>query len=70
MADFENQLKPVDFNFDLRKNRDWFELEREIAVHIRKIAFEKKIPTRILVNQGSLRNVQYIVILSNDGADR
>jgi hypothetical protein len=23
MADFEDQLKPVDFKFDLRKNRDW-----------------------------------------------
>jgi len=51
MADFEDQLKPVDFKFDLRKNRDWVELEREIAVHLRKIAIEKKIPTRILVNQ-------------------
>jgi hypothetical protein len=51
MADFEDQLKPVDFKFDLRKNRDWVELEREIAVHLRKIAVEKKIPTRMLVNQ-------------------
>jgi hypothetical protein len=51
MADIENQLKPVDFKFDLRKNRDWVELEREIAVHLRKLAIEKKIPTRILVNQ-------------------
>ena len=51
MADFEDQLKPVDFKFDLRKNRDWVELERELAVNLRKIAIEKKIPTRILVNQ-------------------
>jgi len=51
MANFEDQLKPVDFKFDLRKNRDWVELEREIAVHLRKIAIKKKIPTRILVNQ-------------------
>ena len=51
MTDFEDQLKPVDFKFDLRKNRDWVELEREIAVHLRKLAIEKKIPTRILVNQ-------------------
>jgi len=51
MADFEDPLKPVDFKFDLRKNGDWVELEREIAVHLRKIAIEKKIPTRILVNQ-------------------
>jgi hypothetical protein len=51
MANFEDQLQPVDFKFDLRKNRDWVELEREIAVHLRKIAIEKKIPTRILVNQ-------------------
>ena len=51
MADFEDQLNPVDFKFDLRKNRDWVELERDLAVHLRKIAIEKKIPTRILVNQ-------------------
>ena len=51
MADFEDQLKPVDFKFDLRKNRDWVKLEREIAVNLRKIAIEKKRPTRILVNQ-------------------
>ena len=51
MTDFEDELKPVDFKFDLRKNRDWVELEREIAVHLRKLAIEKKIPTRILVNQ-------------------
>jgi hypothetical protein len=51
MADFEDQMKPVDFKFDLRKNRDWVELEREIAVHLRRISIEKKIPTRILVNQ-------------------
>ena len=51
MADFEDQLKPVDFKFDLRKNRYWVELERELAVHLRKIAIVRKIPTRILVNQ-------------------
>ena len=51
MADFEDQLKAVDFKFDLRKNRNWVELERELAVHLRKIAIKKKIPTRILVNQ-------------------
>jgi hypothetical protein len=51
MADFEDQLKPVDLKFDLRKNSEWVELEREIAVHLRKIAMKKKIPTRILVNQ-------------------
>ncbi len=51
MADFEDQLKPVDFKFDLRKNRDWVEIERELAAHLRKIAIKKKIPTRILVNQ-------------------
>jgi hypothetical protein len=51
MADYEDQLEPVDFKFDLRKNRDWVELERELAVHLRKIAIEKRIPTRILVNQ-------------------
>ena len=51
MADFKDQLKPVNFHFDLRKNRDWVELEREIAAHLRKIALKQNIPTRALVNR-------------------
>jgi len=51
MADFEDQMKPVDFHFDLRKNRDWVELDREIAKNIRELAKKQKIPTRILVNE-------------------
>jgi hypothetical protein len=51
MADYADQLKPVDFHFDFRKNRNWVELEREIAVNLRKLAIKQKIPTRILVNR-------------------
>lgn len=51
MSDFEEQMRPVDFHFDLRKNRDWVELDREIAKNIRKLAKEKDVPTRRLVNK-------------------
>ncbi len=41
----------MDFHFDFRKNSNWVELEREIAVNLRKLAIKQKIPTRILVNR-------------------
>ena len=51
MADYENLMQPVDFSFDLRKNRDWVELENDIARNVRKLAKRQKIPTRRLVNE-------------------
>lgn len=51
MSDYEDEMKPVDFQFDLRKNREWVELEREIAKSVRKLAKEQNIPTRKLVNE-------------------
>ncbi len=51
MADYEYQMRPVDFHFDLRKNRDWVELEHEIAKCVRELAKEQNIPTRKLVNE-------------------
>lgn len=51
MADFEDQLKPVDFSFDLRKNRNWVELDTEIAKRLRLLAREKHISTHALVNK-------------------
>jgi len=51
MANYEDKLMPVDFHFDLRKNREWVELEREIAKSVRKLAKKQNIPTRKLVNE-------------------
>ena len=51
MSDYEDKLRPVDFHFDLRKNRDWVELEREIARSVRNLAKKQNIPTRKLVNE-------------------
>ena len=51
MTDYEDKMQPVDFRFDLRKNRDWVELEREIARSIRELAKKQRIPTRKLVNE-------------------
>ena len=50
MADYEKLMQPVDFRFDLRKNRDWVELENDIARNVRELAKRQKIPTRRLVN--------------------
>jgi len=51
MTNYEDQMQPVDFHFDLRKNRDRAELEREIARNVRKLAKKQRIPTRRLVNE-------------------
>jgi len=51
MADCEALMQPVDFEFDLRKNRDWVELESDIARNVRELAKRQNIPTRKLVNQ-------------------
>ena len=51
MADYEDSMQPVDFSFDLRKNRDWIELENDIAKNVRELARKQKIPSRKLVNQ-------------------
>ena len=51
MADYEAQMQPVDFHFDLRRNRDWVELERGIAKNVRELARQQNIPTRKLVNK-------------------
>ncbi len=51
MADYEDSMQPVDFSFDLRKNRDWVELENDIAKNVRELARKQKIPSRRLVNQ-------------------
>jgi len=50
LADYEELMQPVDFSFDLRKNRDWVELENDIARNVRELAKRQKIPTRTLVN--------------------
>ena len=41
----------VDFHFDLRKNRNWVELDHEIAKYVRELAKEQNIPARRLVNE-------------------
>ena len=51
MADYEHLMQPVDFSFDLRKNRDWVELENDIARNVRELAKRQKVPTRRLVNE-------------------
>lgn len=50
MADYEDQLKPVDFHFDLRKNRNWVELDIPIAKRIRTLAKKRHTSTHDLVN--------------------
>jgi hypothetical protein len=50
MTDYHDEMQPVDFKFDLRKNRDWVELENDIARSLREQAKRQNIPTRRLVN--------------------
>ena len=51
MSDYKEQMGFVDFHFDLRRNRDLVELDREIAKHVRKVAKDQNVPTRRLVNE-------------------
>ena len=51
MTEYQTQMQPVDFSFDLRKNRDWVELDKEIARNVRELAKKQRIPTRRLVNE-------------------
>jgi len=51
MADYNEQLIPVELTFDLRKRRDLFELDREIATTVRILAKKRNIPARDLVNE-------------------
>ncbi len=51
LADYVDLMQSVDFSFDLRKNRDWVELEKDIAKNLRELAKKQRIPTRILVNE-------------------
>ena len=51
MADYEVQLTPIDFECDLRKNRNWVELDNELAKRVRQLAQQRQISTHTLVNQ-------------------
>jgi hypothetical protein len=51
MSDYRKQLVPVELTFDLRKRRDLFELDREIAKSVRILAKRRNVPARDLVNQ-------------------
>jgi hypothetical protein len=51
MADYEDQLIPVDVELDLRKNRNWVELDGEIAKYLRELTKTKHVSTRKLVNE-------------------
>ena len=42
---------PVDVEFDLRKNRNWVELDGEIAKYLRELAKEQHVSTRTLANE-------------------
>jgi hypothetical protein len=51
LTEYEDHLIPASFSFDLRKNRDLVELDREIATTVRKLARKQNVPTKKLVNR-------------------
>jgi hypothetical protein len=51
MADYEDHLKPADFDFDLRRNRNGFELDQKIGKTVRMLAKKQNISSRTLVNK-------------------
>jgi len=50
MADYEEDLIPVEFHFDGRKDRNWVELEHDLAKKLYRLAQETGTTTRALVN--------------------
>ena len=50
MSAYDDQLTPVEFHADLRKNRHWVELDGELARQLRLLAQRQHISTRSLVN--------------------
>ena len=50
MSAYDDQLMPVEFHADLRKNRHWVELDGELARQIHLLAQRQHISTRSLVN--------------------
>jgi hypothetical protein len=51
MTEYEDSLSPVDFSFDLRKSRDFVELDHEVARRLRQLARKHQVPSRRLVNK-------------------
>ena len=49
MTDYD--LTPVEFDFDLRKNRNFFEVDHDLARQIRQTAKKEGISARVLVNK-------------------
>ena len=58
MIDYEDQLTPVDIEFDLRKSHDWVALDREIAKYLRDLARKQHVSTRTLVNEFLREKIQ------------
>jgi len=48
--DYED-IQEVHFSVDLRKNRNYIDIEDDLAKQIRAIAYQKGISSRILINQ-------------------
>ncbi len=51
MADYEDQLIPVEVEFELQGNQNWVALDQEIADSVRNLAQKQHISTRSLVNE-------------------
>ena len=58
MTDYSEQLVPVELTFDLRKRRDLFELDRELAKTVRILAKKRNISARHLVNELLRENIE------------
>jgi len=48
--DYED-IQEVHFSVDLRKNRNYIDIEDDLAKQIRAIAYQKGISSRVLINQ-------------------
>jgi hypothetical protein len=52
MADLEDHMVPVEYSFDLRRNRDWVELDGEVAKAVRELV-KRRSPRALSLPQNS-----------------
>jgi hypothetical protein len=60
MTEYADQLTPVEFHGDLRKNRHWVELDDELARQLRQLAQRQHVSTRTLVNTFLKERLQHV----------
>ena len=55
-----DDVEPVDFSVDLRRNRNYVDINEDVVKQIREIARQKGVSSRVLVNEWLREKVSHI----------